>query len=702
MLSKYTLHPTTSSGRRIQMPWDDENDPTQDEIDGFAGELKTPSRAAPQTPSQITPQITPQRLPQVQAPPVQAKPQQPNAVTMLTRSRMNEQENQPVHEPDTYGGGFVKGLKDYYRPAAKTTMGELSKVAHPTELRDLTQLAVMGELPKFKAPKALSQVTERPPLFNRLASEVGEMGSGGGPKDPALADKIAKKLARVKLDPNFQKLDPDKQAIILKHLEDNAQVLPEVKPLVEAPPPGVSKPRLPFQDTLGPTRDSEVDLVTQAKLFGPKSLQAGTKNIPRVAGPIDKVSPRIQQSDLLADVTGKGPVLHRGADAALNVLHGSRTLLASADLSAPARQGAFLVGRKEYWKALPDMFKAAHSEKGYQQVLDSIETHPHFQMAERSGVAFTDLSSSLSDREEKFMNTIADKIPLVRGSARAYTAFLNKLRMDVFGSMVDGAKVAAKGDATEFQKMIPYIADYVNAASGRGGLGKFEKSAKVLNATLFAPRLMASRLKIINPLTYTDPRIPKFVRQEAIKDLLKFSATATGTLYAASQVPGVTVEVDPRSADFGKIRAHNTRFDMLAGIGQYIRLGSQLASKQTKSTNTGQIRTLGSTPVTPTRLDVLGNFLKNKEAPIPSYITEYLSGKDMTGQPFNASTEVVKRFAPMLLQDAYEVFQTDRELMPLTVPAGIMGIGVQSYKPGSVKKQPSKFAAGRGKKSRFD
>ncbi len=72
----------------------------------------------------------------------------------------------------------------------------------------------------------------------------------------------------------------------------------------------------------------------------------------------------------------------------------------------------------------------------------------------------------------------------------------------------------------------------------------------------------------------------------------------------------VDVEVDPRSPDFGKARIGNTRYDMLGGFGQYLRLGAQIGTQSTISSTTGKKTKLGSGFGERRSTDVLVGFLK--------------------------------------------------------------------------------------------
>jgi hypothetical protein len=72
-------------------------------------------------------------------------------------------------------------------------------------------------------------------------------------------------------------------------------------------------------------------------------------------------------------------------------------------------------------------------------------------------------------------------------------------------------------------------------------------------------------------------------------------------------------------------------------------------------------------------------FFEAKEAPVPSFITTLLKGKDFTGQDINVSLEVAQRFIPMVIQDIYDLAQESPGLVPVGLLT-IFGVGMQTYK----------------------
>lgn len=380
--------------------------------------------------------------------------------------------------------------------------------------------------------------------------------------------------------------------------------------------------------------------------------------------------------DFVATIREKTPMLSRLKEAGLQLINLPRSVMASFDLSAPLRQGVFLVGKPKQWGgAFVDMFKAFGSEKYFDGIQQTIRKNPRYAQMERSGLSITDLGPSIGTREDQFMSNWAERIPLagrvVRASGRAYVGFLNKLRADVFSDL------AGKAETLGGQVDYDSIARFVNAASGRGSLGAFERAAPVLNGIFFSPRLLASRLQLLNPVFYA--RLDPFVRKEALKTVLTSAGAAT-TILGLAKMGGAEVEIDPRNANFAKIKVGNTRFDILGGFQQPIRLAAQLISGKIISSTTGREMVLGEGYRPLDRFDILQRFFENKESPVASFITGMLRGETSIGEPFRPTDEIAKRFIPMVMQDIKELHNENPDLIPYS-PLALFGVGIQTYGP---------------------
>lgn len=383
--------------------------------------------------------------------------------------------------------------------------------------------------------------------------------------------------------------------------------------------------------------------------------------------------------EFMKAVMGKRPMIQKVIQNLTDALNVPRAIMATADFSAPLRQGAFLIGRPKEWiPAFGSMFKYAFSKKAYEGLIEQIKARPSYLLMRENKLAITDMGAILSTHEESFMSNLVESIPgfgkISSGSERAYSGFLNKLRADTFDSMLKGAK----NQGLKTADVAPDLAKFINAATGRGDLGALNRAAPILNSVMFSPRLLASRLNLMNPKFYVD--LNPYVRKQALTSLLTFAGTALSVITLA-KLGGATVEADPRSADFGKIKVGNTRYDILAGFQQPIRLAAQLITGKIISTTTGKEITLGEGYKPMTRAGIVGNFLASKENPIVSFAMGLLQGTDNIGQPFEPASQAVSRFIPLVIQDVYDLAKERGSLLDglkMAVP-GVFGVGTMTY-----------------------
>ena len=416
------------------------------------------------------------------------------------------------------------------------------------------------------------------------------------------------------------------------------------------------------------------------------------------------------------------PAFAKAADLGVELVNAQRSLVTTYDASIPFRQGIFFIGRpKQFVPAFAQMFRFMFSPKIFEESSKEIASRPTFPLMQQGGVAFTSIGGLLEKREEDFIGSnLAEKIPIigagVRASNRAAVGFLNKIRADVFD---DIAKHWGRvgGDIADpvFTKE---LADLVNRGTGRGTLPKkWDRALPFFSTFLFSPRLQAARVQMLNPVYYSkavfakDPAV-RFVRKEALKSAMSYAAIA-GSALALLKYAGADVEPDPRSADWGKIRIGDTRYDLFGGFQQYLRLGAQLIPNfgtqlpvgAVKSTRTGQVREYDKGFHAPNRLAQLTDFMENKLAPVPELIVNAFRGHlripdqplipeiqaivENRSQPainkrqqrkLDATNELVKLIAPLALRDAIDsIAEWGKETGTVMATPAMLGIGMQVY-----------------------
>jgi thioredoxin reductase len=338
-----------------------------------------------------------------------------------------------------------------------------------------------------------------------------------------------------------------------------------------------------------------------------------------------------------------------------------RAIMASMDLSAVRRQGGlfFMSHPLRSIAAMPDMIRAARSEKEYFKLMQDIRERPNANLYVSSKLGLTDVKSpKLSTLEEMYMSRWADHIPLVSHSQRAYVYFLNRLRADTFDAMA--ATLGRNGHVTDAQA--EGLSNFINVFTGRGDVGKHGQALALLNELFFAPRYTLSRFQVLTGQPFfhaKDPAVKKLIAAEYAKTLIGYGIMY-GLASTVGEAMGVKVEYNPQSSDFGKIRVGNTRIDPLSGLSQVTVViartlpemklfGVRLPTGRTKTAQ-GQLVPLGGQrqPFSQRNIgNVIYDFGRSKLAPMPSAFLNARSGKKVTGEPTTLKKELAGLVTPM-------------------------------------------------------
>jgi len=385
-------------------------------------------------------------------------------------------------------------------------------------------------------------------------------------------------------------------------------------------------------------------------------------------------------------------------DAGQQTLNTARAVLTSFDVSAVLRQGGFIVlgNPLRGFRNLGPMFQAFGSDKFAKEEKFRLERRENFKNGayQQSKLFLADVNKvdQMTQQEEAFMSRWIKKLPkgakglyigsAIQGSQRAYTVFLNRLRMDTFDAMVANLK---KGSEPTPQEMSA-VANYINIATGRGDLGKFNQAGTMLNTVFFAPRLVASRFQILAGYPYftASGRTKALV----LREYGKFFAGATLVYVIGALAQGdddEPIETDPRSSDFLKIRFGDTRVDPLSGLIQATVLVSRLVSGEKKQAS-GKIVPIRGEKVpygADDSFDVMGNFVRTKFSPIVGSLVNVITGKNVVGETTDAVEETKRMLIPMSFTEMKETFEAQGipEATALTM-LQLFGVGVQTYTQG--------------------
>lgn len=380
--------------------------------------------------------------------------------------------------------------------------------------------------------------------------------------------------------------------------------------------------------------------------------------------------------------SNRGALREFWEDVGQEIINIPRALMASSDLSATFRQAIPLGAAHpvKFARAIKDMHKFAVSEEGYQTLYKAIEDGKSsvtgealYPIKKEAGLALTHIDAAdLTSREEKNLTNLPESIPgfgkLYRGSNRAYTGLLTKLRSDVFDSVWE--TMERNGNATP--ENAAKLADYINTFSGRGQWSfkygtqahtkeatkaLFEKSMPVMNALFFSPRLMASRGKLVTNLAnpaFHD--LPKEVYADALRAYAGMGGSAL-TLLGLAKWAGADVVDDPKSADFAKVKVGNTRYEISGGVFPYIVLGTRLYTGKATSSQSGRTMTAGEGFKAMTRAEMASRFLEGKLSPTAGLALRGLRQQGYLGKPYSAQSEALEATTPMTAQDLFKLHQ---------------------------------------------
>lgn len=375
----------------------------------------------------------------------------------------------------------------------------------------------------------------------------------------------------------------------------------------------------------------------------------------------------------------------------------AKSLTSSMDNSSLFRQGWKTlmtnpnIWRKNAVKSFTDIWKSL----GGENTLNGVYSDGFSRENNLNGY-YKKAKLAVGVTEEAYPSSIPEKIPyynkLYKASQNAYAGFLYRQRMDVFDKYID---IAKKNGVELTDKELSAIGNMVNSLTGRGSFGKFEGEAiNLTNNIFFSPRLIKSHLDTLGGHVLTGgggiSGGSNFVRKEAAKNLVKIIGGTAAILATAKAINPESVELDPRSSDFGKIKIGNTRFDVTGGMGSVAVLAARLIRNSSKSSTTGKVTKLNSGKFgSKTRGDVIGQFAGNKLSPAAALIYHTLwKGTDFEGKKPTVAGEVKSLTLPIGFQSMSKDWKDPKAANFLLIMlANTLGIGTNTYGEDDFKKK---------------
>jgi len=414
-----------------------------------------------------------------------------------------------------------------------------------------------------------------------------------------------------------------------------------------------------------------------------------------------------------------------------------RSIITSIDVSAVLRQSLFTFGHPVLAaKLFLPMLHAGWSAAENTRQEDAIRDRPNFQLYEKAGLNLTH-SNGIDPRrvEEQFVGRWLDKLDTkpgergknfarnvhrvatapVRASGRAYSAFTNHMRVEMFDLL---AQTLINNPTAPTLDELKSVANLVNVFTGRGTFGKHvDAGGQALSLLLFAPRYVASRFNVVTlqPVWKawntspegTKKRVARMVAKEYAKTILGMGAIyALYGLYAAvmgDDDDEIAITLDPRSSDFGKLRFGDTWLDPLAGLGQVATVMARSMPFVGGTVVDGEFQSLGPDRGWGKRgvWDVWGAFLRSKLSPMAATTANVLTGETYGGMPTTAEDQFWDLVLPLTWREVGNITE-DRGMGEGLALLGLsaMGMGLQYRDPDhwdEVKAAKAEYMEGRNR-----
>lgn len=392
---------------------------------------------------------------------------------------------------------------------------------------------------------------------------------------------------------------------------------------------------------------------------------------------------KVEFGNYVSDLKNSVPKERTVGSVLSDVAGTSKALKASMDNSAIFRQGwkTMFTTPRIWLNNARQSFVNIWKTFGKDQVMNELNADIHSRPNALNGY-YKKSGLALSTIEESFPTSLPEKVPVLgriyKASENAFTAFVYKTRADVFDKYIEIAQKSGIDLSDPVQ--LKSIGNLVNSLTGRGNLGRAEPAAGLVNNIFFSPRKLKADFDFLTAHQFQKEVTP-FVRKQAAINLVKVISGTAAILTIANALKPGSVEKNSTSADWGKIRIGDTRFDVTGGMGSLVVLASRLATMSSKSSTTGKVTPLNSGKFgSQTGVDVVINFFENKLSPASSIVKDLLKGQDFNGKKPTVLGEANNLLTPLPITTGVELLQNPKSAnFVLSMLADSLGISVNTY-----------------------
>jgi hypothetical protein len=353
-----------------------------------------------------------------------------------------------------------------------------------------------------------------------------------------------------------------------------------------------------------------------------------------------------------------------------------------------------------FFKSFSVIFNSLRGKPVMETLRAEILSDPDYELMRRGKVATATV-------EEEFPIHWPSKIPFVgrlfKASEEAFTASAYYMRYKTAKMYFEIAKATGVDLKDDIQ--VQSIGRLVNSLTARGYTGDVGGKPGFVNNVIWSPKLIKSHLDVllIQPLSFSRKNFSSFAQKQAAKNLLRIIIGQAMIMGICQLIWPDSVELDPRSSDFGKIKIGKTRYDISGGMAPLVVLAARILptlwGEGATKTTSGKIiklnlRKFGSR----SGVDVIEDFIEGKLSPLAATFKDMINNTQFNGKPVTPYSVIESLFIPLPVANAIdEFYKLDDQTAAQYIAGRILdslGVGGGTYtdrKNGSTRKSTKYF-----------
>lgn len=270
--------------------------------------------------------------------------------------------------------------------------------------------------------------------------------------------------------------------------------------------------------------------------------------------------------------------------------------------------------------------------------------------------------------EEAFPSSLPERIPglgrLYKASESAYNNAALRMRADIGDRAI--AMAETQGVNLNDPEQAKPLGKLLNAMTGRGDIGP--GTGRVLgmdiNSLFFSIRFWKSNWDVLT-IPVRAKNMPPFTRKLAAQNLLKIISSIAGILIIAEQLNPGSVELDPRSSDFGKIKIGKNKFDVTGGLANVAKMISRFYVEKRNDewgmwtkTGSGYYRNMWKKEYgSQSALDMFEQYWEGKLSPSAGVVRDILEQEHYDGSTPTLSSIIKGLTVPISVEQLTEMLQ---------------------------------------------